>query len=167
MSSNTKRPAVFLDRDGTLNVDYNYTHRVENLVLISGAAETVKRFSGAGFWTVVVTNQSGIARGYFDTAAYHRFNEALVATLVKHEAHIDLILHCPHHPEITGPCGCRKPKPGLILRAAEQLPIDLSRSLMIGDRTSDVACAEAAGIDGYQFTGRDLHDFCENRQLFP
>lgn len=167
MTARPLKPAVFLDRDGTLNVDSGYVHRVDDMVLISGAAEAVRRFNEAGFWTVIITNQSGIARGYFGTEDLSRFNEALCDALAKQGAHIDLILHCPHHPEITGLCDCRKPEPGLIFKAAERLPIDLSLSLMIGDRPSDIACAEAAGIRGYQFTGGNLNDFCAHNSLFP
>lgn len=166
MKTKNLRPAVFLDRDGTLNVDCQYPHRIEDMALISGAAKAVKAFNDADYWTVIITNQSGIARGYFDTAAFERFNQALCVALAEQGAHIDLILHCPHHPDFTGPCPCRKPSPHLINLATERLSVDLPHSLMIGDRSSDVACAVAVGIDGHLFTGGDLHDFCTRQRIF-
>lgn len=163
--ANSRKPAVFLDRDGTLNEDRDYSHRIEDMVLISGAARAVRRFQEDGFWTVIVTNQSGIARGYFDEAALALFNAELLRQLAEGGATIDLILHCPHHPDITGPCACRKPGAGMVKVACAQLPIDLKRSLLIGDRLSDMGCAEAAGIAGYLFPGGDLDEFCREHAL--
>ena len=163
--ANSRKPAVFLDRDGTLNEDRDYSHRIEDMVLISGAARAVRRFQEDGFWTVIVTNQSGIARGYFDEAALALFNAELLRQLAEGGATIDLILHCPHHPDITGPCACRKPGAGMVKVACAQLPIDLKRSLLIGDRPSDMGCAEAAGIAGYLFPGGDLDEFCREHAL--
>ena len=163
--SNSRKPAVFLDRDGTLNEDRDYSHRIQDMVLIPGAARAVRRFQEDGFWTVIVTNQSGIARGYFDEAALALFNAELLRQLAEGGATIDLILHCPHHPDITGPCACRKPGAGMVKVACAQLPIDLKRSLLIGDRLSDMGCAEAAGIAGYLFPGGDLDEFCREHAL--
>ena len=154
------RPAVFFDRDGTLNLDCKYPHKIEDLFLIPGAAKAVRRFQKAGYYTVIITNQSGIARGYFNAADLLNFNAELVKLLAAKGAGIDLILHCPHHPDITGPCACRKPGKGLIKQACAKLPIDLSRSIVIGDRSTDTECAEAVGIPGYLFKGGDLDEFC-------
>ena len=110
-------------------------------------------------YSSIITNQSGIARGLFGT-------DALCSFLSLEGASIDLILHCPHHPDFTGPCSCRKPRPGLIYTAVKQLPINLSKSLLIGDRSSDIACAHAAGIDGHLFSGDNLYDFCKLKGFF-
>ena len=155
------RPAVFFDRDGTLNLDCKYPHKIKDLFLIPGAAKAVRRFQDAGYYTVIITNQSGIARGYFNEADLINFNTELVKLLAARGAEIDLILHCPHHPDITGPCACRKPRTGLIKQACATLPIDLTKSMVIGDRPSDTECAEAAGIPGYLFQGGNLDNFCQ------
>ena len=160
-----KRPAIFFDRDGTLNEDCHYPHKIDDLALISGATKAVRAFGDAGFFIVIITNQSGIARGYFDTSAFNRFNDALCNAFIRQGARVDLILHCPHHPDFTGPCLCRKPRPDLIKLATERLPIDLTNSLLIGDSPSDVECAQAAGINGYLFPGGDLYDFCKKNSL--
>lgn len=160
------RPAVFFDRDGTLNEDRNYPHKIEDMFLIPGAAKAVRRFGDLGYFTVIITNQSGIARGFFDVTALNRFNTELCRALFIEGANIDLILHCPHHPDFTGPCSCRKPQPGLIYMAAKHLPIDLHNSLLIGDRSTDVSCAAAAGIDGHLFADGNLHDFCVLNGIF-
>lgn len=155
------RPAVFFDRDGTLNVDKHFVWRPEDLELVPGAAQAVRRFNDAGFWVVIVTNQSGIARGHFTEDALHAFNRALVSRLAAAGATVDLIEYCPHHPDITEPCTCRKPAPGMIHQATERLPIDLGRSLLIGDQPRDCEAARNAGIPGHLFPGGDLSAFCE------
>lgn len=148
-----RRPAVFFDRDGVLNVDDGYTHRVEDLRLMPGAAGAVARARRAGYQTVVVTNQAGIARGLYDEAAMHQFNRALNDELRKAGGWIDWFGFCPFHPDGTvaayrGDHPDRKPAPGMLLRAAAQLGIDMTRSVLIGDKPSDVEAAERAGIRG-------------------
>ena len=165
-AQNLLRPTVFFDRDGTLNEDIHYPYKVEDLSLISGAAKTVRSFCNLGYLTVIITNQSGIARGLFDIYDLNRFNKALCTALSTEGARIDLILHCPDHPDFSGPCSCRKPSPDLIYTAVKCLPIDLSKSVLIGDRPSDVACAAAAGIDGHLFLGDNLFEFCKLNGLF-
>lgn len=159
------RPAVFFDRDGTLNEDCHYPHKTHDLVLIPGAAKAVRSFCDAGFFIVIITNQSGIARGYFNTKDFNQFNDALCKNLASKGARIDLILHCPHHPDFTGPCSCRKPRPDLVQLATQRLPIDLNNSFLIGDSFSDIECAKAAGINGYLFPGGDLYNFCKKHSL--
>ena len=161
-----RRPAVFFDRDGTLNEDQGYPHKEEDLALIPGAAKAVRRFNAKGYLISVITNQSGIARGYFSADHFNHFNAALRRALLLEGAQIDLILHCPHHPKFSGPCSCRKPQPGMIHTATERLPIDLGASFLIGDQTSDLACATAAGIHGHLSEGGDLHEFCNDQDLF-
>jgi D-glycero-D-manno-heptose 1,7-bisphosphate phosphatase len=144
------REAVFLDRDGTLIEEVNYLSSPEQVRLIPGAADAVRRLNDACVLVVVVTNQAGVARGYFPESRVGEVHARLAALLAEHGAHIDAFYHCPHHPTAgvgayRVACDCRKPKPGLLLTAARELDIDLSRSWMIGDKLCDAAAGEAAG----------------------
>lgn len=139
------RRAIFLDRDGTLNVEVNYLHRIEDLVLVPGAAEAVRSLSRVGFLVVVVTNQAGIARGYYDESALHTLHEEIQRRLVAEGARIDAFYFCPHHPEFGGACECRKPAPGMLRQAARDHGIDLSCSWLIGDTRGDISAGHAAG----------------------
>ena len=139
------RPTVFLDRDGTLNVEVNYLHRIADLVLIPGAAAAIKRLNQAYYYVVVVTNQAGIARGYYDEAALHQLHEHLLSVLAAEGATIDAFYFCPHHPDFTGPCACRKPGTGMLLQAVQDLNIDLAHSWLVGDTASDLAAGREVG----------------------
>jgi D-glycero-D-manno-heptose 1,7-bisphosphate phosphatase len=143
------RPALFLDRDGTLNVDTGYVDRPDRVHLLPGAAAAVARARARGFLVVVISNQSGIGRGYFDAAALEAVNARLRELLAGDDpgAVLDALYVCPHAPPVPGqaPCDCRKPAPGLILRAAREHGIDLARSWMVGDKPDDVAAGRAAG----------------------
>lgn len=139
------RRAVFLDRDGTLNKDVGYVHRKEDWQWLPGVAEALKRLRAVGYVLVVVSNQSGIARGMYDREALRQLEEWVNVELAAKNAAIDAWYYCPHLPEITGPCECRKPEPGLLLQAARDLDIDLANSWMIGDRVRDVQAGLAAG----------------------
>ena len=139
------RRAIFLDRDGTLNKDTGYVHRKEDWHWLPGVVEALKRFHAVGYALVVVSNPSGLARGMYDLAALHELEAWINADLEAKGAAIDAWYYCPHLPEITGPCSCRKPAPGLILRAAEEMGLDLARSWMVGDRVRDVEAGLAAG----------------------
>jgi D-glycero-D-manno-heptose 1,7-bisphosphate phosphatase len=135
---------VFLDRDGTLNVEKGYVHSPEEWEWIPGAVEALRRFNRRGFKIVVLSNQSGIARGYFGAADVERLHAWVVDELARRDAKVDAFYFCPHGP--GDGCECRKPKPGMLLRAARDLGLDLSRSWMIGDHASDVGAARAAGV---------------------
>lgn len=139
------RPTVFLDRDGTLNVEVNYLHRIADLVLIPGAAAAIKRLNQAHYYVVVVTNQAGIARGYYDEAALYQLHEHLLSVLAAEGATIDAFYFCPHHPDFTGPCACRKPGTGMLLQAVQDLNIDLAHSWLVGDTASDLAAGREVG----------------------
>ncbi|HEY0605234.1 MAG TPA: D-glycero-beta-D-manno-heptose 1,7-bisphosphate 7-phosphatase [Herpetosiphonaceae bacterium] len=143
--SGSARRAIFLDRDGTLNVEVNYLHRIEDLVLVPGAAEAVRSLSEAGFLVVVVTNQAGIARGYYDEAALHTLHEEIQRRLAAEGGRIDAFYFCPHHPEFGGVCECRKPAPGMLRQAAHDHGIDLHRSWLIGDTSGDIGAGHAVG----------------------
>ncbi|MEZ5796720.1 MAG: HAD-IIIA family hydrolase [Paracoccaceae bacterium] len=158
-----RRPALFLDRDGVLNRDDDgYAHDVARLRLMPGAGRAVALARAAGFRTVVVTNQAGIARGYYDVAAMRAFNRALNIALRAEGGWIDAFYHCPYHPQAAIPAlrvadhPDRKPNPGMILRAAADLEIELAGSVLIGDRDSDLAAARAAGVRGLAYRGGDL-----------
>lgn len=147
-----QRPAVFLDRDGTINVEKNYLYRVEDFVFIPGAPEAIRRLKDAGYLVVVVTNQSGVARGYYSLADVDRLHRHIQGELAKAGTSIDAFYVCPHHPsEGTGAfrvdCDCRKPKPGLLRRAAEDLAIDLEASYLVGDKPADIDAARSAGCE--------------------
>ena len=144
------RPAAFLDRDGVINEDRGYVHRAEDFRLLPGVVEALQLL-GREHALVVVTNQSGIARGYYTEAQHHALSEHLRTLLRPHGVAIEAIYHCPHHPEAALAqwrldCDCRKPAPGMILRAAAELGLDLRASLLAGDRAGDVAAGRAAGV---------------------
>ncbi len=150
------RPAAFLDRDGVLNVDHGYAHRPDQLEWIAGAPESLRLLNQAGYLTIVVTNQSGIARGLFDEAAVRQFHDHMSAALKAQDAHIDAFYYCPHHPEGTVKkfairCNCRKPGTGMLEQAAREWPIDLGRSFLIGDKDDDMTAAAAFKIRGIKF----------------
>ena len=137
------RPFVFLDRDGTLIEDRGYAHALGDYAPLAGAYEAVRALRAAGLGTAIVTNQSGIGRGRFDEADFARFQAHLLADFAAHGAALDASYHCPHAPDAG--CDCRKPRPGLLLRAQRELGADLARSWVIGDKESDVELARAAG----------------------
>jgi D-glycero-D-manno-heptose 1,7-bisphosphate phosphatase len=141
--------AVFLDRDGTINLEKEYLYRIDEFEFVPGAPEAIRRLNEAGFIVVVVTNQSGVGRGYYtedDVEALHRY---ISLELERYGARVDAWMYCPHHPLGKGSyslsCSCRKPLPGMLLEAAGRLTIDLERSVMIGDKCVDMEAAVAAG----------------------
>ncbi|MBI5835822.1 MAG: HAD family hydrolase [Candidatus Eisenbacteria bacterium] len=141
-------PAVFLDRDGTLIVEREYLADPEGVEFTPGAAEAVRKLRARGFMVVVVSNQAGLARGLFAETAVHAVHRRIEALLRVEGTHVDGYYFCPHHPEFTGPCRCRKPEPGMLLDAARDLELDLARSWMVGDRLSDVEAGVRAGARG-------------------
>jgi D-glycero-D-manno-heptose 1,7-bisphosphate phosphatase len=142
------RPAAFVDRDGTIIAEAHYLADPERVVLVPGAAGALARLAAAGYAVVVVTNQSGIARGLYGEAAYRAVQARLEALLAEAGVRLDGVYHCPHHPDFTGPCDCRKPATGLFLEAARALDLDLARSVFIGDRLKDVEPARMLGGTG-------------------
>ena len=142
-SAGRRRPAIFLDRDGTINVEVNYLHRIADFALIPGAAEAIKALNQAGLPVILVTNQAGIARGYYKEAAMRALHAHLRDVLAAEGAQIDAIYFCPHHPDYSGPCACRKPSPGMLQQAAAEHNIDLARSWLVGDTGSDIGAGHA------------------------
>jgi D-glycero-D-manno-heptose 1,7-bisphosphate phosphatase len=163
-----ERPAVFLDRDGVLNDDGGYLYRTSDVTLIAGAAAAVAELARRGFLILVISNQSGVARGRFGTGDVERFNATLDRALRREGgAGVDGFYYCPHlpkAPEATVPawtcaCDCRKPAPGMVLKAARDHRVALGRSFLVGDKPEDVECAVRAGVRGIQVTapGRPPH----------
>lgn len=142
------RPAAFLDRDGTLIEDRNYLASPDGVVLLAGAAEAIRRLNARHIAAVVITNQSGIAQGLLSEAQYEATRRRLEELLEAEQAHLDGQFHCPHHPEVTGPCSCRKPGTRLYVEAATKLGLDLTSSLFVGDKWRDIAPALVLGGRG-------------------
>lgn len=142
------RAAVFLDRDGTVIVDADYLADPERVVLVPGAADAIRRLKEAGLAVVIVTNQSGIARGLYREADYHAVAERLDRVLAAAGASVDGTYWCPHHPDFGPPCGCRKPATGMYVRAAAELDLDPAASWFIGDKPTDLLPAVALGGRG-------------------
>ena len=158
------KKVIFLDRDGVINVDVNYLYRIEDLTFMPGALEALALAVRAGYELIVVTNQSGVARGYYTEADVKKLHAYMGAKMAEQGAPVLQFYYCPHHEKGTVPvytkvCDCRKPKPGMILKAMEDYSIDRAKSFMIGDKTSDVEAAHRAGLDGYLFEGDNLLPF--------
>lgn len=148
------KPALFFDRDGVINIDTHYLHKIEDFSFTPGLIECLSELT-QHYVIIVVTNQSGIGRGYFTESEYKTLTEWMVNELQTHNVSILDVLHCPHAPEEN--CECRKPKPTLIQRAAQQYNIELSQSWMIGDKASDLECGYNAGISQLIFFNNGLN----------
>ena len=160
------KSVAFLDRDGVVNADIGYLWRREDLLWVPGAPEAIRLFNERGWPVVVITNQSGVARGYYREDDVHSLHQWMNAELKKMGARIDAFYFCPHHvkgvlAEYAHECDCRKPKPGMILQAMEDWRADPETSFLIGDKESDVVAASAAGIQGYLFDEPNLLDYVQ------
>lgn len=161
-----RRPAVFFDRDGVLNRNVGYAHRPDQIEWLPGARETVKLFNDLGYYVFVVTNQAGVARGFYDEATVRVLHDWMAAELQTIGAHVDAFEFCPHHPEGTvevyaRACRRRKPEPGMIEDCLAAWPVERHGSFLIGDNATDVEAAAAAGIAGHLFGGGDLLAFAQ------
>lgn len=159
------RPALFLDRDGVLNEDRGYVHRWEDFCWIPGAREAVAAFNARNWWVFVVTNQSGVGRGYYPEADVLALHARMEADLAAAGARIDAFYHCPFHPEALedryrhpDPPD-RKPNPGMLLRAMADWPVDAALSVMVGDKAIDLEAGRRAGVRSLLFPGGDLEAF--------
>jgi D-glycero-D-manno-heptose 1,7-bisphosphate phosphatase len=146
MTSRNKNKALFLDRDGTLNIEKRYLHKIEDFEFTGGILELIKTFQKNGFLIFIISNQSGIARGFYTEKDYLILTNWVINELRQQGITITKAYFCPHHPEITGECECRKPKPGMILKAIHEFNINPSESVLIGDKKSDILAGENAGI---------------------
>ena len=166
------RPAVFIDRDGTLTEEVGYVNHPRRIRLLPRSAEAIRRLNAAGIAAIVATNQAGLARGYFSAEVLQAANDEMLRQLKEAGARLDGVYVCTHHPTEGAPpyrieCECRKPKAGLLQRAARELGIDLTASAMIGDRASDLECGRAAGARAVLvLTGYGLGDWEYQRHAF-
>ena len=153
------KKAVFLDRDGTLNIDHGYVHKIDDFQFIEGSIDALKALKEMGYLLVLVTNQSGIARGYFSEDQFLQLTEWMDWSLADRGVDLDGIYYCPHHPEGKGEykeeCECRKPKPGMLMKAAKDFNVDLEKSWMIGDGENDVLAGKNAGCKTVLIGNRD------------
>jgi D-glycero-D-manno-heptose 1,7-bisphosphate phosphatase len=145
------RKALFLDRDGVINLDHGYVCRVEQFEWLEGVFDTVRAAAAGGLLTIVVTNQAGIARGYYTEAAFRQLTDWMLATFAASGAPVTAVYHCPYHPDGIGPYRVadhpdRKPNPGMLLRAAREHDLDLGSSLLAGDQETDVEAGIRAGV---------------------
>lgn len=142
--------AIFLDRDGTINIDHGYVHQIDDFQFIEGTIDALRQLKKKGYLLVIVTNQSGIARGYFTEAQFLQLTEWMDWSLAEQDVDLDGIYYCPHHPEGLGEfkvqCDCRKPEAGMFLQAIQDLNIDPTQSVMVGDKLEDLLAADKAGV---------------------
>lgn len=158
--------AIFIDRDGTLNEEAGYVNHLSRFRPFDFAAEAVGLINRAGWRAILVTNQSGLARGYFTEELLARVHDRLGATLARGDARLDAIYYCPHHP--SAGCDCRKPNPGLLSRAAADFGLDLRRCFVVGDRYKDVELAHRAGAAGVMvLTGYGRGEYEHQRAAWP
>ena len=160
------RPAVFFDRDGVLNQDKGYTHRIQDWVWIEGAISTIKRFNDANYWVFVVTNQSGVGRGLYTEEDINQIHDHMRSELAKHGANIDDIRYCPHHVDAKinkykAVCNWRKPGSGMLQDLISSWSIDKENSLLIGDKETDLQAARNIQIEALFFEGGNLEEFIQ------
>lgn len=146
MKSINKIKALFLDRDGTINIEKNYVYKIEDFEFQTGIFEIIKKYQNLGFIIFIITNQSGIARGFYTDNDFISLNNWMLKELEKEGITITKTYYCPHHPDYTGECDCRKPNPGLILKAIQEFNIDPVNSVLIGDKKRDILAGKNAGI---------------------
>lgn len=157
------RPAIFFDRDGVLNIDKGYVYRIEDFVWVEGAKEALKLVESQGYLSIVVTNQSGIARGYYTISDMQKLHDWMKSDVAQFGGKIDDFYFCPYFKEgiesefVAADHPDRKPNPGMLLRAADDYNIDLKSSLMIGDKQSDIEAANRAGIKSILFNNGNLY----------
>jgi D-glycero-D-manno-heptose 1,7-bisphosphate phosphatase len=161
-----KKPAVFIDRDGTINEQMGYVNHISRFVVLPGTAEAIRLLNGRRYWVIILSNQSGVGRGYFPEELVEAVHGHLKAVLEAESAVIDGIFYCPHHPGAR--CDCRKPDVGMIRQACEQFDIDLASSYVVGDRATDLEMAQRFGLKGILVTtgyGRGEIDYVLPRSM--
>lgn len=162
--------AVFIDRDGTMSEEVGYVNHLSRFKLLQNTAAAIKMLNDAGILAIVATNQAGVARGYFVEDMIGKVHEKLKNELARAGAHLDAIYYCPHHPSAGKPpyrtdCDCRKPRPGMILKAKDEFDIDLKRSYMIGDKISDVEFGQKLGLKSVMvMTGYGIGEYEHQHQ---
>lgn len=165
-----KAKAIFIDRDGTINEEMGYINHLDRFIVFPFVAPSIQIFNQLGYKVIIVTNQSGVARGYFNIALLKELHERLMEQIQTEGGIIDAIYYCPHHPtegslEYRMECDCRKPKPGMVHRAVEEFEINLKTSYMIGDRYKDIVFANQLGLtSGFVMTGYGRGEYLYQRQ---
>lgn len=151
--------ALFLDRDGVVNKEKNYLYKIADFEFIDGVFETCRYFQEKGYLIIIVTNQAGIARKIYSEKDFGVLTDWMLHQFLIEGIKINAIYHCPHHPNFTGPCECRKPKPGMLLRAQKEFCIDMDNSILVGDKLSDIKAGINAGIkNNYIIATGHSHD---------
>ena len=144
--SHSLKKALFLDRDGVINVDHDYVHKAEEFEFIDGIFELCKYYQNLGFMIFVITNQSGISRGYYSEDDFSKLSSWMISEFARHSVDVKKVYHCPHHPDTSGECSCRKPHAGMLLDAKEEFDVDLENSVLVGDRERDIEAGIKAGL---------------------
>lgn len=167
------KTAVFLDRDGTINEEMGYINHPDRFMLFPFVAESIRIFNALDMKVIIITNQAGVARGYFSEQLLSSIHEKLLSDVAKQNARIDAIYYCPHHPKeglgkYRKTCSCRKPKPGMVQKAAKEHDIDISKSYMIGDRFRDIQFAKQLGLTSAMvLTGYGKGEYTYQRKTWP
>jgi D-glycero-D-manno-heptose 1,7-bisphosphate phosphatase len=159
---------IFLDRDGVINIDSGYVHKWSDFKFIEGSIEALNHLYRLGLNLIIVTNQAGIAKGHFTADDYHSLNNKMLEEMDSYEINVLDVFHCPHHkdgviPELSKECNSRKPKPGMIFAAADKYNFDLSRSIIIGDRESDLISGKNANLYGCYLVGSDEYSLIDSK----
>jgi len=141
------KKALFLDRDGVINIEKNYLYKITDFEFIEGVFSSCKYFQDKGYLLIVITNQAGIARGKYTDNDFECLNEWMLEQFANHGVMITKVYYCPHHPEYTAICACRKPSPGMIIQAQKEFDLDLSKSLLVGDKEGDIQAGLNAQIE--------------------
>ncbi len=159
------RKALFLDRDGVVNVEKNYLHKIEEFELVEGIVEVCRAYQENGYLIIIVTNQSGISRGYYSEEDFAQLSQWMVKHFKTLGITITHIYHCPHHESIDGVCECRKPEPGMFLEAKKEYDLDMPHSVMIGDNERDIEAAQRAGVGMNILLSTDVSQSKANRVI--
>lgn len=138
--------ALFLDRDGVINIDKHHIFRKEDFEFSQGIFDLCKEYSRAGFLIIILTNQAGIAKGFYSEDDFLKLTSWMIDQFLANGIIISKVYYCPHHPDITGPCECRKPNPGMIIEAVKEFNLDITECILIGDMESDIEAGRRAGI---------------------
>jgi D-glycero-D-manno-heptose 1,7-bisphosphate phosphatase len=141
-----KNKALFLDRDGVINIEKNYVHKIKDFEFVTGIFELCKKYQDKGFLIIIITNQAGIAREYYTQRDFDVLTSWMIKEFESKNIEISHVYYCPHHPDFTGQCFCRKPNTKMINDASKKFNLDLNKSILIGDKLSDIECGEKAKI---------------------
>lgn len=158
MNYNEMKKALFLDRDGVINIDKNHVYKIKDFEFLDGIFELCRYFQDLGFIILVITNQAGIAKGYYSESDFNKLTNWMIGEFKKRNIVISKVYHCPHHPDFST-CDCRKPKPGMIFEAFKEFNLDLENSFLFGDKESDLEAGKRAGINNLYLIKNNKIDF--------